>query len=98
MEAKDNVPAQDSYYPYQAQLPGGNYGPPPVYGPPPEIPVLPTGDVEIEFAFDELILRCIVEEPLEVRKKYHSCLLTTWRSYEVRCFIVYTYVKYTVRD
>lgn len=66
MEAKDSVPAQDSYYPYPAQLPGANYGPPPVYGPPPEVPNLPTGNVEIEFAFDSLILRCIVEEPLEV--------------------------------
>lgn len=66
LEGKDSVAAQDSYYPYPAQIPGGTYGPPPVYGPPPEGPILPTGDVEIEFAFDELILRCIVEEPLEV--------------------------------
>ncbi|XP_054261152.1 uncharacterized protein LOC128985568 [Macrosteles quadrilineatus] len=57
-----------SYFPvtYQQQYPSGPYPPPPpTYGPPPPTPPIPNGMVRIEFAFDEIVLRCITEEPFE---------------------------------
>jgi len=56
IEKRQDAASYQGYYPYPP-------APYPTYGPPPT--EIPPGSVHLEFAFDQIVLRCVAEEPFE---------------------------------